>query len=101
MIGASAGFIFRYVGGPGRLIGKSPAAALMAACTSRAARSTLRFKSNWMLMEVPPRVLTEVSSDTPEICAIRFSNGAAREEATVAGSAPGNEADTMIIGKST
>ena len=31
MIGASAGLIFRYVGGDGRLIGKSAAAALIAA----------------------------------------------------------------------
>ena len=52
-------------------------------------------------MLVPPSVLTEVISDTPEICAIRRSNGAASDDATVAGSAPGSEAFTEIIGKST
>ena len=46
MIGASAGFTFRYVGGPGRLTGNSLAAALIAACTSRAAPSTFRSRSN-------------------------------------------------------
>ena len=46
-------------------------------------------------------MLTEVISVTPAIWARRRSSGAAREEATVAGSAPGNEAETLIIGKST
>ena len=44
-------------------MGNSLAAALMAACTSRAAPSMLRFRSNWIVMLVPPSVLTEVSSD--------------------------------------
>src|SRR6267154_6519561 len=82
-------------------MGKSVAAALIAACTSRAARSTLRFKSNCSVIEVPPSVLTEVISDTPAIWPSRRSSGAATEEATVAGSAPGNEADTEMTGKST
>jgi hypothetical protein len=46
-------------------------------------------------------VLTDVISVTPEICPNRRSNGAATDEATVAGSAPGNEAETEITGKST
>src|SRR5580765_8754033 len=99
--GASAGLTFRYVGGAGRLIGRSPAAALIAACTSRAARSTLRSRLNWMLIAVPPSVLTEVISDTPEIWPRRRSSGAATVEATVAGSAPGRAAETEITGKST
>src|ERR1039457_4383868 len=52
-------------------MGRSPAAALMAACTSRAAPSTFRFRSNWMVTEQPPRVLTEVISVTPAIWARR------------------------------
>ena len=72
-------------------MGKSPAEALMAACTSRAAPSMLRFRSNWMVIAQPPRVLTEVISVTPAIWPRRRSSGAASEEATVAGSAPGNE----------
>src|ERR1039458_3608681 len=82
-------------------MGKSLAAALMAAWTSRAAPSTFRFKSNWMVTEHPPRVLTDVISVTPAIWARRRSSGAASEDATVAGSAPGRLAETLIIGKST
>src|SRR5438477_8096174 len=52
-------------------------------------------------MEVPPSVLTEVISDTPEIWPSRRSSGAATEDATVAGSAPGSEDETMMMGKST
>ncbi len=54
-----------------------------------------------MVTDAPPSVLMEVSSATPEIWARRRSNGAASEEATVAGSAPGSDALTEIIGKST
>src|SRR2546429_4538726 len=96
MIGESAGLIFRYVGGPEILMGRSGPAALIAACTSRAAPSTLRFRSNGKVIEVPPSVLTDVISETPAICPSRRSSGAASDEATVAGSAPGNEADTDI-----
>ena len=46
-------------------------------------------------------MLTEVISVTPAIWPRRRSSGAASEEATVAGSAPGKAAETMIIGKST
>src|ERR1017187_10280278 len=98
IIGASAGFTLWYVGGFGRSRGNSLDAALIAACTSRAAPSILRFKSNWMVTELPPSVLMEVISDTPEIWARRRSNGAARAEATVAGSAPGNDAETEMMG---
>src|SRR5258708_26206885 len=101
MTGASAGLTLRYVGGAGRLMGRSPAEALMAACTSRAAPSTLRSKLNWMVIAAPPKVLIEVISETPEICPRRLSSGAATVEATVAGSAPGKVAETVIIGKST
>ena len=100
-IGESAGLILRYVGGPGRLIGRSLEAALMAACTSRAAESTVRSRSNWMVTDAPPSVLIDVISETPEIWLSRFSNGAASDEATVSGSAPGREAVTMMTGKST
>src|SRR5262245_6877083 len=101
MMGASAGFIFRYVGGLGRLIGKSFAAALIAAWTSRAALSTFRLRSNCKVMDVPPSVLCDVISVTPEIWPRRRSSGAATEDATVAGSAPGRDANTEMTGKST
>src|SRR5437899_750998 len=101
MIGASAGFTFRYVGGLGILMGKSLAAALIAAATSLSAPSTFRSRLNCIVTEAPPNVLMDVISETPAICPSRFSRGAAREDATVAGSAPGSEAETWIIGKST
>ena len=40
-------------------------------------------------------------SETPAISEQRRSSGAASEEAAVSGSAPGNDAFTEIIGKST
>src|SRR5262245_38881973 len=54
-----------------------------------------------MEIEVPPNVLTEVISDTPDIWPSRRSSGAATVEATVVGSAPGRFACTVIMGKST
>jgi len=43
----------------------------------------------------------DVISLTPAIWPRRRSSGVASEEATVVGSAPGSDADTVIIGKST
>ena len=63
-IGESAGFTFRYEGLLGRLAGRLPRAALMAACTSRAAASMSRFRSNCSVMLVDPRALDEVISVT-------------------------------------
>ena len=100
-MGMSAGFDFLYWGGPGILTGRSLEEALMAAITSRAAESILRERSNCRLMEHPPRELDEVISLTPGICPKRRSNGAARDWATVSGSAPGSFAETEIIGEST
>src|SRR5882762_508177 len=82
-------------------MGKSVREALMAAWTSLAAPSTVRFRSNCSVIEVPPSVLTDVISVTPAMAPRRFSSGAARDEATVAGSAPGRDAEITIIGKST
>ena len=51
-----------------------------------------------MVMLQPPKELTEVISLTPAICPKRRSRGAASEEATVDGSAPGSAAETQTIG---
>ena len=59
-IGASAGFTLRYEGLPGRYDGNWLRAALIAACTSRAAASMLRFRSNCKTMPVEPSWLIEV-----------------------------------------
>src|SRR5450432_3960473 len=101
MIGASDGLTLRYEGGFGRPLGNSPAAALIAACTSRAAPLMSRLRSNWIVIDEPPNELTEVISETPAICAKRRSSGAARDEAVVCGSTPGSCALTEMVGKST
>jgi hypothetical protein len=99
--GAAAGLTLRNVGCCGRSLGRSLAAALMAACTSRAAPSMLRLRSNCTVIEVWPSVLCEVISVTPAISPSRRSRGAATVAAMVVGSAPGWLADTRIVGRST
>ena len=76
-IGAAAGLDLRNRGSVGRSAGRSVAAALRAACTSRAAPSMLRLRSNWMEMREEPSELTEVISLTPAISPSRRSSGAA------------------------
>ncbi len=73
----------------------------MAACTSRAAASILRFKSNCSVIEVDPKVLAEVISVTAAMCPNWRSRGVATEEATVSALAPGRLALTEMVGKST
>src|SRR5499427_5556931 len=101
MIGASAGFTFRYVGLLGRLGGSWLRAALMAACTSRAAASMLRLRSNWSTTVLAPSRLVEVISVTPAMRPNWRSSGVATAEAMVSGLAPGKPEKTVIVGKST
>ena len=54
-----------------------------------------------MVMRVEPRLLAEVICVTPAICPNWRSSGVATELATVVGSAPGKEALTLMVGKST
>src|SRR6266849_1061752 len=101
MIGVAAGLDLRNVGDDGRSAGRSVSAALIAACTSRAAPSILRAISNWIVTRVEPSELREVSSVTPAISPSRRSSGAATVAAIVSGSAPGRLAVTLMVGKST
>src|SRR5262245_8643779 len=101
MIGASAGLILRYVGLRGRLLGNSERDALIAACTSRAALSMSRERSNCSVTRVLPSELEEVISLTPAILPSARSSGVATVAAIVSGLAPGSAADTDIVGKST
>src|SRR5580658_7540895 len=101
MMGASEGFTFRYVGLVGRPAGRLALAALIAACTSRAAASMLRLKSNCIVTEVDPRLLEEVICVMLAIRPNWRSSGVATEEAIVSGLAPGRLAPTEIVGKST
>ena len=66
-IGWSAGFTFVNVGGVGMPCGSRRAACVIAPCTSTAAPSRLRFKSNSRVICVDPRELTEVIDSRPAI----------------------------------
>src|SRR6184192_3841681 len=101
MMGASAGFTLRYRGLLGRFAGNWLRAALIEACTSRAAASILRFRSNCRVMDVDPTLLVEVISVTPAMRPNWRSRGVATEEAIVSGLAPGRPALTEIVGNST
>ena len=53
------------------------------------------------MIDVEPCVLDEVIEVTPAIVANCRSSGVATEAAMVSGLAPGSEADTEMVGKST
>ena len=99
--GAAEGLALRNRGIDGRSLGRSASDALIAACTSRAARSMSRpiENCNWML--VVPSELVEVICSMPAIWPSRRSSGAATVAAITEGSAPGRVAETRIIGNST
>src|SRR5579863_6599612 len=97
-MGWSAGFTLLYVGGVGMFGGSCDDAREIAACTSCAAPSMLRLRSNCNVMDVPPSELDEVIVSMPAIVENCFSRGVAIAEATVSGLAPGNEAPTSIVG---
>jgi hypothetical protein len=101
MTGASAGLILRYCGLLRRSVGMSARAALIAACTSRAAPSMSRDRSNCRMMRELPTVLDEVISETPAMAPSRRSSGVVTLVATVSGEAPGRLAETEMVGKST
>ena len=101
MTGRSAGLTLRYLGLLGRLAGSWLRAALMAACTSRAAASTLRLRSNCSTTVQAPSRLVEVISVTPAIRPNCRSSGVATDEAIVSGLAPGRVAWTWMTGNST
>src|ERR1700735_3930428 len=68
---------------------------------SLAAASILRLRSNWTVIAAAPSELVDVICETPGIWAICRSRGCATDVAIVSGAAPGTEADTRAVGKST
>src|SRR5579864_4209956 len=100
-MGASAGLTLCKVGGDGMLTGSCRAAAWIAACTSSAAPSILRSRSNWMVMLVEPATLCDVIEETPGMVENWDSSGVATALAMVSGTAPGRLAFTVMVGKST
>ena len=81
--------------------GRLERAALMAACTSRAAPLTSRERSNCSVMPTEPVEEDDVISLTPAILENWRSSGVAMAEAMVSGSAPGKLAPTEMTGYST
>src|SRR5216684_776154 len=99
--GVSAGLTLLYDGGVGIFGGSCRAAAAMADCTSCAAASMLRLRLNCRVTEVDPRYEADVMESRPAIVENCRSNGVATEAAIVSGLAPGSDALTLIVGKST
>src|SRR6516225_322857 len=101
MTGWSAGLTFPYVGGLGMFGGSCRAAAAIADWTSSAAPSRLRERLNCRVICVAPCVEVELMLSRPAIVENCRSSGVATEEAIVSGEAPGSDAATWIVGKST
>src|SRR5512140_3974060 len=101
MIGESAGLTLVSVGGAGRLAGRLRAEAAMAAWTSCAAASMSRSSENSRLREVLPWRLLEFIAVRPAMVEKRRSSGVATVAAIVSGLAPGSDAVTWMVGKST
>ena len=74
---------------------------MIAPCTSTAAPSRLRFRSNSSVICVEPSELTEVIDSSPAIIENWFSSGVATDAPIVSGLAPGSCAVTSSVGKST
>src|SRR5580692_3950952 len=94
-MGWSAGFTLLYVGGVGMFGGSCEEARDIAACTSCAAPSMLRLRSNCNVIEVPPSELEEVIESMPAMVENCFSSGVAIAEATVSGLAPEKQFSTI------
>src|SRR5436190_10016027 len=101
MTGVSAGLTLLYEGGDGMLGGSCRAAAAMAACTSCAAASSSRERLNCRVMLVDPRLEAEVMESRPAMVENCRSSGVATAAAMVSGFAPGSDAETWMVGKST
>src|SRR5215469_14568747 len=82
-------------------LGNNPLAALIACCTSCAAASILRDRSNCSVIEVMPTPLHDVIWLSDGIDVNCCSSGVATADAIVLGLAPGYCAVTVIVGKST
>ena len=96
--GASAGLTLRKLGGVVISSGSWRIAVVRADCTSSAAPSMLRPRSNCSVMRVEPSELDDVIVVMPAMVANCRSSGVATDEAMVSGDAPGSEALTMITG---
>src|SRR3954464_1600194 len=90
MIGWSAGLTFRKLGGVVISAGSRRCAVEIADCTSSAAPSMFRFRSNLGTIEAWPSIRVDVIVDTPAMVENCFSRIDATEDAIVSGLAPGS-----------
>src|ERR1051326_7881078 len=98
MIGWSAGLTLRKVGGEGMFGGSCPSAWVIIDCTSWAAASIFRLRSNCRLICVLPWVLVDDMESSPAMVENCRSRGVATEEAMVSGLAPGRPAVPVMGG---
>src|SRR6195952_4983596 len=99
--GKSAGFTLRKLGGIVISIGSRRCAMVSAVCTSSAAASMLRLRSNWMVMTLVPCEELDDIDEMPAMVESCRSIMPATEAAMVSALAPGKVALTAIVGKST
>ncbi len=99
--GKSPGLTLRKNGGVVISAGRRRAATVSAVCTSSAAPSMLRLRSNCTVMVVMPSADVEVSALMPAMVDSCRSIGEATEAAMVSGLAPGKVAVMAMVGKST
>src|SRR5438552_11462300 len=99
--GWSAGLLFEYVGGAGRVRGSRFDAALMAACTSCSAASMLRSSSNCRVICEVPKLEIEVICASAGICPNCGLSGVVTAEAIVSALAPGRNVEARMVGYST
>src|ERR1700688_1551971 len=97
MMGCSDGFCFLKDGGVGMPAGSKGVTAEIADCTSTAALSMSRLRSNWRVILVLPVPLLEVIESMPAMVVNWRSSTVATEDAMVAGSAPGRLAFTLMV----
>src|ERR1700716_1246834 len=97
----SDGLTFRKLGGIVISIGSRRCAMVSAVCTSSAAASILRLRSNWMTIAVVPCDEVEDIDEMPAIVESWRSIGPATDAAIVSALAPGKVAVTAMVGKST
>src|SRR5712675_731589 len=99
--GKSAGFTLRKLGGIVISIGSRRWAIVSAVCTSSAAASMLRLRSNWIVMTLVPCEELDDIEEMPAMVDNCRSMTPATEAAMVSALAPGSVAVTAMVGKST
>src|SRR3569833_2627918 len=100
MMAKTAGFTLRRLGGVGMSCGRRRMLCEIAVCTSCAAASMSRARSNCFVILVLPVLLTEFIEVMSAMALNWRSSGVATAAAMVCVSAPGNLAESLIVGKS-